>query len=77
MNTETSREDKASYVAVCCGPCAPWQAVYWGIVLIGLGGLGLASAIVPLPLALGRFILPALLVLWGSFQLLSARRTRA
>ncbi len=77
MNTETSRENKASYVAGCCGVCAPWQAVLWGIVLIGLGGLGLASVFVPIPLALGRLILPALLVLWGGFCLFNARRTRA
>ncbi len=77
MNTGTSREDKVTYVATCCGPCVPWQAVFWGIVLIGLGGLGLASVIVPIPLAIGRLILPALLVLWGGFCLFSARRTRA
>ncbi len=77
MNTGTSREDKVTYVATCCGPCTPWQAVFWGIVLVGLGGLGLVSAFVPIPIALGRYILPALLVLWGAFCLLSARRTRA
>ncbi len=77
MNTETHREDKPAYVAVCCGLCTGWQAVFWGLVLVGLGGLGVLSAFVPLPISLGRYILPALLVLWGAFVLLNARRNRA
>ena len=76
MNTETHREDTVTTIAACCGACAPWQAVFWGLVLVGLGGLGVLSAFVPLPLSLGRYILPALLVLWGAFLLLNARRAR-
>ena len=77
MNTQNSSENKVPYAMVCCGPCASWQTVMWGIVLIGLGGLGLVSLFVPLPPTLGRFILPALLVLWGSLTLLNRRRTRS
>ncbi len=77
MNTQNSREDKVPSVAVCCGPCASWGAVMWGIVLIGLGGLGLVSLFVPLPPTLGRLIWPALLVLWGGLILLNRLRTRS
>ncbi len=74
MNTEIHREDTPTRVAICCGLCTGWQAVCWGIVLILLGALGVLGAFVPLPVSLGRFILPALLVLWGSFLVFNARR---
>ena len=76
MNNQNTREEKASYVAVCCGLCAGWRAAFWGIVLVGLGGLGLVSLFVPLSPSLGRYILPVLLVLWGGLLLLNWRRTR-
>ncbi len=73
MNTQDKNETNVQYLAVCC--CGPntRRAIFWGIVLILLGGLGLLSTFVPLQ-HLGKYILPAFLLLWGSYILWDRRR---
>ena len=74
MDNPNVNDSKTVYVYGCCAP-GTGQAVFWGIVLILLGGLGLISAFAPLQ-HLGRYILPAFLVLWG-IDILFSRRTRS
>jgi hypothetical protein len=69
MNTSNASETKTKYVGMCCAPSAG-GAIFWGILLVLLGGLGLLSAIMPLE-HLARYILPAFLVLWGGYILFS------
>lgn len=67
MNTKSEDETKVQYVAVCCPPCTSRMA-FWGIFLVLLGASGLLSALMPLQ-QLGRYILPAFLLLWGGYLL--------
>lgn len=75
MDTPNSNDTKIKVVSVCCAPSAGWAA-FWGILLITLGGLGLLSTVVPLQ-SIGRYILPALLVLWGGTILFNLRQARS
>ena len=67
MNTNSEDETKVKYVAVCCPPGTSWTA-FWGIFLVLLGALGLLTSFMPLQ-QLGRYILPAFLLLWGGYLL--------
>jgi hypothetical protein len=73
MNTSNASETKTKYVCMCCAPGAG-QAVFWGILLVLLGGLGLLSAFMPL-VHVGDYVLPAFLVVWGAYILFSLRRS--
>ncbi len=75
MDTQNNNETKVQYVPVCCAPGSGWAA-FWVILLILLGGLGLLSTFVPAQ-HLGRYILPAFLLLWGGYLLLNLRQVRA
>ncbi len=76
MNTTDVNKTNQEVVAMCCC-CAPSRvwAAFWGIVLISLGGLSLVNTVIPLQ-NVGRYILPAFLILWGGFILFNLRRTR-
>ncbi len=75
MDNSNANKSKTEYVAVCCTPSA-WWAAFWGIVLISLGGLSLLGTVIPLQ-HVGRYILPAILILWGGAILLNLRQKRA
>jgi hypothetical protein len=74
MNTHPVNPANPQSGAVCCGPLSARRAAFWGSVLLLLGGLGLLSVLFPAQ-PLGRFILPAFLLLWGGGLLLGTRRT--
>ncbi len=72
MNTQNTNKTVIQPVMVCCAHSTS-RAIFWGIVLIVLGGLGFLNTLVPLR-HLGSYVLPALLVLWGGFILFNIRQ---
>jgi len=75
MDNPNSNDRNTVYIYGCCAP-GTGRAVFWGIALVLLGGLGLLSAFVPFQ-HLGRYILPAFLLLWGGYILFSRRARRS
>ena len=71
MDSQDRSESKAQYVAVCCCPGAG-RATFWGILLVLFGALGLLSIVLP-SVNLGRYLLPAFLILWGTYLLFGRR----
>ncbi len=69
QNVNTNR----SYLPACCGA---GQAAFWGILLVLLGGFGLLSTVFPLQ-HLWQYVLPAFLLIWGGYLLVSLRLNRA
>jgi hypothetical protein len=75
MNTVNPDPSQRQYLAVCCAPISGRRMLFWGSVLLLLGGLGLMSILFPAQ-QLGRVILPVFLLMWGGALLLGARRTK-
>ena len=69
MSTKSTDETQSQY-ACWCGASGRARAVFWGSILVLLGGLGLLGAFVPLH-NLAQYLLPAFLILWGGFILVS------
>lgn len=69
MNTKSL--EGAKNECICwCGASAGVRAFFWGILLVLLGSLGLLQIFVPIQ-GLGMYLLPAFLILWGGFILVS------
>ncbi len=75
MNNQFENENKKQIIAVCCAPGSGW-ILFWGILLVLFGILGLLSILLPAA-HIGRYILPGLLLVWGTYLLLVARRSQA
>jgi len=71
MNNTDMKETKV--VLTCCGIDSGKWMMFWGILLILLGALGLLSTLWPTQ-HLGQFLLPGFLLLWGGMLLFSPRR---
>jgi hypothetical protein len=74
MNANPANLSDGQSAGVCCAPRSGRRSIFWGSLLLLLGGFGLLSILFP-DQQLGRVLGPAFLLLWGGALLLGARRT--